>query len=270
MRRKVLSKGKAIQSFRICGVICIFLLIAVCNAYPIAITEVTVNESLGGYHNLHIEGVSSSSAYLSYLFGSAWAEVDIAHGTLKTFVQTSTSDVLTAQGASVNAWATFVDYFTLSGLPQGTVVWITANLHLTGNIYTTPAQSYVAYSGGGGSMTWDTGVAGFLFDNLWSWPEGGEMSVDTVCSGVIPVYPDEPFRVVLDLSSWGQGWNHYDILSDFSSTATLSFDLPDGTWISSEGGFSQSSSPAIPEPATMLLLGSGLLGLWGARKKFKK
>jgi hypothetical protein len=27
---------------------------------------------------------------------------------------------------------------------------------------------------------------------------------------------------------------------------------------------------AVPEPTTMLLVGSGLLGLWGARRKFKK
>ncbi len=44
----------------------------------------------------------------------------------------------------------------------------------------------------------------------------------------------------------------------------------------SDGTFTGTMTPltvdtsAVPEPATMLRLGSGLLVLWGARKKFKK
>jgi hypothetical protein len=50
------------------------------------------------------------------------------------------------------------------------------------------------------------------------------------------------------------------------ATKYLNLSLPEGYTAT----FFSDSEGKVPEPTTMFLLGSGLLGLWGARKKFKK
>jgi hypothetical protein len=57
-------------------------------------------------------------------------------------------------------------------------------------------------------------------------------------------------------------WQNFDMLSPGGSLESIVFDIPD--WRT----FGQSTQ--VPEPATMLLLGLGLMGLAGLRRKIQK
>ena len=67
------------------------------------------------------------------------------------------------------------------------------------------------------------------------------------------LFDPDPYQYDIPINIWEKTFE----LDGFDSYTGLPFSIAAAT-------------TAVPEPSTMLLLGSGLLGLWGLRKKFKK
>jgi hypothetical protein len=78
--------------------------------------------------------------------------------------------------------------------------------------------------------------------------------------------------IVNGLNGFSSGTDDFDLTwlkgTSLASFIYTSSSTPDGIWTSDT--FTSFSVTPVPEPSTILLLCCGMIGLWGARKKFKK
>jgi hypothetical protein len=221
----------------------------------------------------------ASLTHMSIKGSAGWFEANAAAGTLKGYAHAVNGHIGLTPGDEVWATGYIRDSFTLHGPSSGAPVSITVTFTLDGTLSGSggPPQSIESQENAWVQSQFTVGSNNDVF-SLWartetqmgdSWVNGGgafSMPVHRQTSFALAIVTGSPFDVYYSLGAGG-GWAYGGSggTSAFGSTGAISFALPAGTSITSEGGYAQT---AVPLPPTLLLLGPGIIGLVGLKRKY--
>jgi hypothetical protein len=214
------------------------------------------------------EGKSSVSASSSNAAGMGDAYVNAVAGMMSVSARTfSDHNSVGAIAGLGNHDDPGFDVYTIHGLTSGAaVVTLPVKLHVTGSVY---ALNPTKYADLNTALDYSSsyGVAGSNRRD-WRVADGGTQPSGTINIDeyiiqnilVSAVSPTFSLRYWLSAGARHSG-------SEAIGNAALSFDLPQGTWLTSDSGYSQSS---VPIPGAAWLFAPALAGIVGLRRRLSK
>ncbi len=256
---RMLSGGVLLTGFLFC--------LAVSPANAVSVVEAGANVETASNSGDYASGAYTAYATYSQSDATAWASVDAASGTLKAYAVSSA--IHNAYDAS--AGGNISDYYTIHGPSSGASVSLSIYLTVGGSmsVPTTwnPAGGTPSAFFSASIRTSGTSLENPVYFEVLC--ESGSCESQTVNHQLVlnaDVIEGIPFEVATGI---GLG-AFFGGTADFGSTAALSFDLPDGTWITSDGGYTQTDQPnTVPEPSTLLFVGLGMFAVVGMKRKFQ-